>query len=362
MLARARRADVLVALLLTAVGLAEARLGLTGAPSSWYVAATVPLVTGPVAFRRDFPVPALTVTLIAQLTQALAGSELAGGFAEGVALVVLLYSVGSRCAPRVGLLALASALAASAAVVGLSGDARPGNFIYLGTVVLAAWSAGQGVRLAHERSALLAEQRAGQERSRIARELHDVVSHHVSAIVVQAGAERRGMPADSAVARTLEDIESAGRQTLTELRRLLGVLRVDESAPLSPQPGLADLPALLESVRAAGVRATLEVHGDPLAVGEGVELAAYRVVQESLTNVAKHAASGTARVLVRWSGSGLEVEVTDDGGTSAGLVPGTGYGLVAMRERLRAYGGAVEAGPTADGFRVRAVLPTGGAA
>jgi signal transduction histidine kinase len=359
---RVRRADVLLALLLTVVGLAEACLGLTGAREPWYVTATVPLVTGPVAFRHRHALDALLVVLAAQLVQALAGSELAGGLAEGVALVVVLYSVGSTLTLRSALVGLVAALVASAAVVTLTGGAHAGNFVYLGTVVLAAWSAGQGVRLAHERSALLAEHRAAQERSRIARELHDVVSHHVSGIVVQAGAERRGLDPDDPMARTLGDIEGAGRQTLTELRRLLGVLRVDEAAPLRPQPGLADLPELLESARAAGVRATLELRGDRVPLDDGIELAAYRVVQESLTNVAKHASSGTARVVVHWSGTGLEVEVTDDGGSPAGQVPGTGYGLVAMRERLRAHGGSVEAGPTADGFRVRAVLPSGGAA
>jgi signal transduction histidine kinase len=360
--ARVRRVDVLLALLLTAVGVAEARLGLTGSREPWYIVATVPLVTGPLSFRHRHALPALLVVLAAQLLQALAGSELAGGLAEGVALVVALYSAGSTLSLHRGLVGLASALVASAAVVTLVGDAHASNFVYLATVVLAAWSAGQGVRLAHERSALLAEHRAAQERSRIARELHDVVSHHVSGIVVQAGAERRGLDPGSPVARTLEDIETAGRQTLTELRRLLGVLRVDDAAPLSPQPGLADLPALLESARAAGVRATLELRGERVPLDDGIELAAYRVVQESLTNVAKHASNGTARVVVHWSGTGLEVEVTDDGGVPAGHVPGTGYGLVAMRERLRAHGGVVEAGPTPDGFRVHAVLPAGGAA
>jgi signal transduction histidine kinase len=360
--ARVRRADVLLALLLTAVGLAEARLGLTGAREPWYIVATVPLVCGPVACRHRYALPALLVVLATQSVQSLAGSELAGGLAEGVALVVVLYSVGSTLTLRTGLIGLVTALAASAAVVTMTGGAHAGNYVYVTTVVLAAWSAGQGVRLAHERSALLAEHRAVQERGRIARELHDVVSHHVSGIVVQAGAERRGLDPGSPVARTLEDIETAGRQTLTELRRLLGVLRVDDTAPLRPQPGLADLPELVESARAAGVRATLELRGDRVPLDDGIELAAYRVVQESLTNVAKHASSGTARVVVHWSGAGLEVEVTDDGGAPAGQVPGTGYGLVAMAERLRAHGGVVEAGPTASGFRVHAVLPAGGSA
>jgi signal transduction histidine kinase len=360
--ARARRADVLVALLLTVAGLFEARLGLTGPPETWYVVATVPLVTGAVAFRHHNALAALGVLLVGQLVQAVVGSELAGGLAEGIALVVVLYAVGSTLSLRHGMVGLGTALAASAAVVAVTGGARPGNFVYVTTVVLAAWSAGQGVRLAHERSALLAEQRAGQERSRIAGELHDVVAHHVSGIVVQAGAERRGLDPDTPAARALEDIEVAGRQTLNELRRLLGVLRLDDTAPLSPQPGLADLPALLASARTAGVRATLELRGERFPVDGGIELAAYRVVQESLTNVAKHASSGTARVVVQWAGTGLEVEVTDDGGVPGGPVPGTGYGLVAMRERLRAHGGVVEAGPTADGFRVHAVLPAGGTA
>lgn len=362
MLARVRRTDVLLALALTAVGLAEAHWGLTGAREPWLLTATVPLVTAPVAFRHAWPAPALAAALVALLGQSVAGSELAGGLAEGVVVVVLLYSVGSRLPLRTGVALLAAAVVSMAGVVATSPGAHLGNFVYVGTVVLAAWSAGQGVRLADERSALIADQRAGQERSRIARELHDVVSHHVSAIVVQAGAERRGMPEDDRAARALQDIETAGRQTLTELRRLLGVLRVDATAPLSPQPRLSDLPALLDTVRGAGVHATLEIRGEPVAVDDGVELAAYRVVQESLTNVAKHASSGSAQVLVRWSQAGLEVEVTDNGGAADRHVPGTGFGLVAMRERLRAYGGHVDAGPTDTGFRVHAVLPARGAA
>jgi signal transduction histidine kinase len=355
--ARVPHVDVVAAVLLTAVGVAEVLLDLTGAAEPWFVACTVPFVTLPVAVRRRRPITALLVVLAAMLAQTLAGSELAGGFAEPLALVLVLYAVGSLLPLRPSAALAAVALFAMSVVVAAGGHSRAGNYVYVATLVLAAWLAGRGVRLTAERRDLLAERRATQERSRIARELHDVVSHNVSAIVVLAGAERRDLPTDSPVAATLSGIEEHGRQTLTELRRLLGLLRVDDAdAPLVPQPRLDDLPALVES---SGVAATLRTVGEPVPVTDGQELTIYRVVQESLTNVRKHASTQAAQVVLRWSGAEVEVEVVNPGGARHDRsVPGTGYGLQAMRERVRAYGGrVVEAGPTTDGFRVRVAIP-----
>jgi len=226
-----------------------------------------------------------------------------------------------------------------------------------------AWLAGRGVRLAEERSALLAERRTGQERGRIARELHDVVAHNVSAIVIQAAAERRDFPADSSAARVLADIERHGRDTLGELRRLLGVLRAEsEDVPLAPQPGLADLPDLIDSVRARGVEAHLEVEGVPAGVGDGLGLAAYRVVQESLTNADKHARGSRAAVRLAWAPDALRLTIRTDGGPHDPVpaAPGAGYGLRSMADRVRAYGGEFKAGPDVDGFEVRASFPLEG--
>ncbi len=261
------------------------------------------------------------------------------------------------------------------------------------TIVLAAWALGtQGrIRQAYEaelvergrRLALEAEQRAvmaaTDERARIAREMHDVVAHGLSVVIVQADGARYAAERDPAVAvRTLETIGQAGRDALAEMRRLLGLLRGSGDAELVPQPGLDDLPALLApELEAGSVEARLD---DPLPrVPDGVALTAYRVVQESLTNVRKHAGSGArAVVTVRsepgtrtgsGSGSGSEtgsevgagdlvVEVVDDG-RGAGSPAGAGLGLIGMRERVEVHGGTLESGPVpGGGWRVRARIPT----
>jgi signal transduction histidine kinase len=335
--------------------------GLTVEPSPWYVVVTVPFATLPIAWRSRRPISALVVTLLVLVVQTALGSDIAGGFSEPLALLLVLYSVGSLVALRESAAAALVALLAMSAVVALGEGAHLGNFAYAWTLVLFGWVAGRGVRLATERSGLLAERRALQERSRIARELHDVVSHSVTAIVVQAAAERRELPADTPAARTLLDIEEHGRQTLTELRRLLGLLRVDgsvEAEPLEPQPGLGDVPRLVD---ASGVAATLTTHGRPVEVSPGLELTIYRVIQEALTNVRKHAAAPAAEVAIRWcADEQVEVEVVSSGGPRVGGgLPGTGYGLRAMADRVGAYGGRVTAGPTRDGFRLHVTMPVG---
>jgi signal transduction histidine kinase len=357
----ARRVDIVAAGLLTVTALAEEIWGLTVEPSPWYVVVVVPVATLPVAWRSRHPVAALLVTLAALVVQTALGSDIAGGFSEPLVLLLLLYTVGSLVALRESAAAVLVALLAMSAVVTLGPGARLGNFVYVWTLVLVGWLAGRCVRLTTERSALLAERRAMQERSRIARELHDVVSHNVTAIVVQAAAERRDLAPDDSAARTLNQIEEHGRQTLTELRRLLGLLRMDDSTgaqPLGPQPGLADVSRLVES---SGVAATLTTDGGPVEVSPGLELAIYRVVQEGLTNVRKHAAVPQADVAIRWcAGESVEVEVVNVGGHhERSPLPGTGYGLRAMTERVEAYGGRISAGPTRDGFRLLATMPVG---
>ena len=353
------RVDVFLGLGLTASGLAEATLGLTGEREPWYVAAMVPFATLPVVFRRTRTVPALLCFLAALLGLAVAGSDLPGGFTESIALVLMVYSAGSRIPLPNTLAMLAIALLVLAVVIALGEDPHPANFIYMGVVVCAAWAAGSAVRMTEERGRLLAEQQAMKQRTRIAGELHDVVSHNVSAIVVQAAAERRDQPEGSPTAQALSDIEHHGRQTLTELRRLLGVLRIDDQGPpLAPQPGIADIDEIVRSTNAAGVQANFEVEGDPVPVDAGLSLAAYRIVQEALTNVRKHSSATCATIILRWRATGLEVEVSDTGPPRhLHPVPGAGFGLRAMDDRVRAFGGTVEAGPVDDGFRVRAVLP-----
>ena len=360
--ARPPRLDVVLSGLLTVLGMVEGVWGLTGGREPWYVVLTVPAVTAPVAVRRPMPVTAVAVMSTGLLLQALLGSSLPGGFSEGVALVLVVYAVGAVLDLRRSAAVVLVVAAVQVAAIVVEGDARAGNFVYALTVVAVAWLAGRGVRLADERSRLLAERRAVQERSRIARELHDVVSHHVTAMVVQAGAERRDHPDGSGTAQVLETIEQQGRETLRELRRLLGLLRMDDGGPpLTPQPGLGDLAGLLDAARSSGLEVSLTTTGEPVHTGDGVGLAAYRVVQECLTNVRKHAASPCAEVRLHWAPDTLAVDVLSPGPRQGRTLPGSGLGLRAMAERVQAYGGTLTTGTTEQGFRVQAVLPLDGA-
>jgi signal transduction histidine kinase len=207
-----------------------------------------------------------------------------------------------------------------------------------------------------------------EERSRIARELHDVVAHHVSVMTVQAGAARRIMDRDPASAReAIETIEQVGRSALSEMRRIVGVLRTDRdlaasAAELTPQPGTQDLAGLVEQIRETGLAVRLEVDGQERRLSTGVDLAVYRLVQEALTNSLKHAGpNARAWVRLRYSDKSLTLEVADDGrGASEAdcSAPGPGHGLVGMRERVALYGGELRVGPRAGGgFEVRARFP-----
>jgi signal transduction histidine kinase len=218
-----------------------------------------------------------------------------------------------------------------------------------------------------DRRALLAERERDvaareavlQERTRIARELHDVIAHNVSMMVVQAGAERRVLDVHGGTTRdVLVGIERTGRSALAEMRRLVGMLREDGSDPLTPQPGLNDLPTLVSQVREAGLRVDLQVEGQPSGVPAGVQLSAYRIVQEALTNALKHAGDATATVRVRYEADSLEIEVADDGAGTPAAASGGGHGLAGMRERVALYGGRFSAGQRPDGgFAVRVLLP-----
>ena len=262
----------------------------------------------------------------------------------------------------------------------LGGEILGGTW-FLAVEIAVFWVAGvfvrahrQGAALASHNAALQrqAEQAVAVERARIARELHDIVAHHLSVVVLQAaGARASGRPADGA----LEKIEHSGRQALTEMRRLLGMLREPGEEPeLTPQPGLGELPALAESVRAAGLPVRLVVDGDGAGVPAAVGVSAYRIVQEALTNVLKHAGSARAEVTVGYLDDAVTIEVTDDG-AALGQVPAPvsadlvvtgapqagGQGLTGMRERVALFGGELLAGPEpGGGFTVRARLPLAG--
>jgi signal transduction histidine kinase len=203
----------------------------------------------------------------------------------------------------------------------------------------------------------------GEERARIARELHDVVAHSVGAMVAQAQGAGRVLDRDPERAReALAAIERTGRNALDEMRRSLGVLRrTDADAPLAPQPGMDGLGALVAQARDSGLEVELVTEGEPAPLPAGVDLSAYRIVQEALTNTLKHAGPVRARVAVRYAGDELELEITDDGAPGpprAQAVNGDGQGLLGMRERVALYGGELEAAHRPEGgFVVRASLP-----
>jgi signal transduction histidine kinase len=208
------------------------------------------------------------------------------------------------------------------------------------------------------------ERRAvAEERTRIARELHDIVSHSLAVVTIQTQAVRRRLgPESAAEAEDLRQVEDVARQALTEMRRLLGVLRANNAAAqLAPQPGVAQLDRLILDTRAAGVDVALRVDGQPAVLPPGVDLAAYRLVQESLTNVAKHAAGASALVRLSYQPDAVEIIVTDSGRgepSHAAASETGGHGLVGLRERVQLYDGKFSCGPQpSGGFRVCATLP-----
>jgi signal transduction histidine kinase len=217
------------------------------------------------------------------------------------------------------------------------------------------------VRLEAARTAA-AERAVAEERARIARELHDVIAHSVSVMTVQAGAVRRLLrPEQDRERLALEAIESTGREALTEMRRLVGLLRRQGSVPdFSPQPSMRAVDVLVGTIHEAGLPVDLTVEGEPTELAPGVDLAAYRVIQEALTNALKYAGPARAWVTVRWREAELELEIANDGRSEAGG-DGSGHGLVGLRERVALVGGSIDSGPRdGGGFVVTARLPHGG--
>jgi signal transduction histidine kinase len=267
-----------------------------------------------------------------------------------------------------------SAVVAAAAVVDYQTTAAFSDFFWTTLILTLAWFFGvalgtrteqaRELRLrveAAERDRTLAAERAtAEERSRIARELHDVVAHSVSVMVVQASGVRRLLKEDQEREReALVSVEQIGRQALTEMRRMLGVMRTGEDQPaaLAPQPGLQHLDRLIAQVEEAGLPVTLHIEGERPDLSPGVDLSAYRIVQEGLTNALKHAKGAHADVVIRYIDGLVQLEITDDGIGSPNGTPG-GHGLVGMRERVAVYGGTLEAGPReGGGFVLRAELP-----
>lgn len=377
------RLDAVLAVLLFTVGALQAALagqGLaTGSGSALAVHAFLALQTLPLVVRRQQPIVAMMVIGLAGTLQPALGVE-PHPFVAVFGILVAVYSVAAY-GTRAESAATAVITAVALVVVALSQWEHMGFEGVLANYVLfgSAWILGDSIRhrRAYERelvvrTALLereqerrAEQAVAEERARIARELHDIVAHAVGVMVVQAGAARRVADRDPDGAReAVARVEAAGREALAELRRLLGVLRDSgEGAARLPQPGLAALTELVEQVRATGIDVTLRRDGLPDGIPPGVDLAAFRIVQEALTNTLKHAGPAAATVTVRYLDDAVEVAVEDDGrGAAAAASDAGGHGLVGMRERVGLYGGSFTAGPRpGGGYRIRARLPVDGA-
>jgi signal transduction histidine kinase len=290
-------------------------------------------------------------------------------------LFAAAYSLGAHASPRraaAGLVAAAPVVAAishNGALGLLFGSQGGAADVPLALVQLVAFLlAGVLVRARRQAAVLTArsaavqrqaEQAVAAERARIARELHDIIAHHLSVVVLHAAGARAAGGADPA---TLAEIEQSGRQALTETRRLFGVLRdPDEETGRAPQSGIGELPALAGSLRAAGLEVSLSIDGDHAALPPAVNVSAYRIVQEALTNVLKHAGPARAEVTVGCADSAVTIEVTDDGpGNPAPPALTGGQGLAGMRERVAVFGGDLRAGPRpGGGFAVCARLPVG---
>jgi signal transduction histidine kinase len=335
------------------------------------------LQTLPLAFRHVAVWPVFSVSTAATVAHAALAT---GSLNTSLGSLFALYAVADQAERRRSAVAgLILGIGLGAIIVAKAPmPAGLGSLLQAELAVAVAWILGTW---AHERRAYIGtvedraaraerEQQEGaaravaSERARIARELHDVVSHQVSVIVIQAGAARRALgrrPDD--VAAAIEAIETAGRHALTDMRRMLGILGdpgPGMPGPLTPMPGLDELGALVERVRAAGIRVELSVDGDRRPLDPGVEVGAYRIVQEALTNVLKHASASDALVAVAFEPEVLRIDVENRRtGRSADLPPGSneGRGLIGMRERATVLGGTLDAGPTPTGFRVSARLP-----
>jgi signal transduction histidine kinase len=320
----------------------------------------------PLLVRRQYPLTVLALVVAASAASVSSGDL--SPFASAIALYTVAAHLERRRAFKAGVLALA---ALAGPLLWQTGY-QPGDFVFHIVAFAAAWVVGDNVRtrrayyrelearatrleLEREENARRA---AAEEQARIARELHDVIAHNVSVMVVQAAAANDVFEAHPERARdALRSIEATGRSALTELRRLLGVVRPSGRELREPQPGLASLAVLVEQVRATGLSIDLELEGDLEGLPAGLDLSAYRIVQEALTNTLKHGHAASASVRLRRREHEFELEVRDDG---VGEAPGSvgGHGLIGMRERTSLLGGVLESGPAEEGgFAVRARFP-----
>jgi len=327
----------------------------------------------PFFFRRRYPfgAPAAVGVILAAVSFVDTGfvNDEFTTFLSGIAVAFMFGMLKERNQALAG----AALLVGTVAIIAHNQGDHPGDFLFPSIVFGVSWTVGfvLGQKLregteAKERAERLEREREEQariavaeERARIARELHDIVGHSVSVMTVQAAGVRSLLkPEQEREREALEIIEQTGREALAEMRRLVGVLRRPEEAPaLAPQPSLEHVEKLVSQARESGLPVKLRVEGDPVQLPAGVDLTAYRLVQEGLTNAIKHARAENAEVIVRYGDGQVELTVSDDGAGDGEGVKG-GNGLVGMRERVSVYGGELDAGPRPEGgFRLHATLP-----
>jgi len=368
-----RPGDLAVALALAVLGELDVWFGFW-LGSRAVNAVAVPLMALTLAWRRSRPLVVLAVVMGGTVVLSLAF----GGSETSTAVFITVVAVYSAAAYASDVeLAVAVALIVAGIAVHDSHDPQIRSFsdaIWSTLMLGLSFLVGLGMRARQaqthaleEQAAVLRKQQevagieaAAEERGRIARELHDIISHSLGVVVLQAGAAEQMLERDPArVREALKAIRSTGLAAIVEMSTLLVLVRGDSVDSRQPQPSLSDLDALIATTRDAGLKVDLAIEGSRRALPAAVELSAFRIVQEGLTNALKHAGAVPTHVIVSYGSAELAVEVTDEGG-SASSVPGSGRGLAGIRERVAVFGGRLQAGPRADGgWTVRAAFPIG---
>ena len=344
--------------------------------SVWFAAPAIALLALPLLARRRFPFAAPAgLWIVAAVLSIVDGKLVTFTASASIAGLAAAFLLGNLRDPTLSRVGLALTLGSSALLIYNDPDHSAADLVFTPLMFGIGWLAGFALRERAE-EAEAAEARAAQaerereaaarlavaeERARIARELHDIVAHAVSVMVLQVGAIRHNLPETVAEDKdALQGVERTGRAALTEMRRLLGAMRDEgQDAELAPQPGLDSLESLLDEVGRAGLHVRLHREGEPSPLPRAIELSAYRIIQEGLTNALKHAQASHADVTLRYAPDELQLEIRDDGrGVSEN--DGLGHGLVGVRERVKIYGGEMSSGPAnGGGFVLRTRLPLG---
>jgi signal transduction histidine kinase len=370
--------DAVVAIVLCVLAELEMAFGSNIEGPAWVNVIAAAAITLPVALRRRWPLAVpLAMAAVLALQEVLGGDITENSVTPVLAFPIAIYTLAA-CSDRLrAALGLAGVVALVWADVVFSSHSDPSDFLFTALLISGPWLVGRIVATRSELAAELrdkaerlerdqekqAELAVSEERSRIARELHDVVAHNVSVMVVQAAAARRMIDHDPLKAtEALASVEQTGREALKEMRRMVGMLgKSEEGLELEPQPSVAELDWLIERAREAGLDVDLTIEGDKRRLDSSVDLSAFRIVQEALRNTLQHAGPARAHVLLRYGEHDVEVDVHDDGRGLPARTPngtGAGTGLVGMRERVAMLGGEIEAGYRKDGgFGVRAKLP-----